>query len=118
MEPAVYGPHFWGTMHISALYGSHPEAFKALVESYVYNLPCKKCRRHFAKLLVEFPVDSVPDPFVWSVEAHNAVNRQLGKPIISVEEARDIWTNPSMPLPWATISLVLFLVLVFYIVTK
>jgi len=33
------------------------------------------------------------DWFVWSWELHNAINTKLGKPLVTLEEARKIWDD-------------------------
>lgn len=39
--------------------------------------------------------DSPDDFFCWSVQYHNAVNRKLGKPEMTLEDALAIWRPPS-----------------------
>jgi hypothetical protein len=53
-------------------------------------LPCGPCKGHWARLLEEMPPDlASPDRyFDWTVRAHNAINRRLGKPEMPVSEAR------------------------------
>ena len=50
------------------------------------------CRRDFEKLLGSDPPDYA-DWFAWTVRIHNSVNEKLGKPIVTLEEAREIWKN-------------------------
>jgi hypothetical protein len=48
------------------------------------------CADHFREILAANPIRF--DDFVaWSVEVHNAVNANLGKPIFSLEEALQRW---------------------------
>jgi hypothetical protein len=118
MDPSVYGPHYWGTLHIAALYGESLEDFKTLAKSYTTLLPCKKCRRHYTQVLAEYPVDSVTLPFEWSVTVHNIVNKRIGKPVMSVEEARAHWSATPVRIPWATISMVLLVLLIIILLSK
>lgn len=48
------------------------------------------CAKDFAAILQANPI-RYDDYFAWSVEVHNAVNRKLGKPELSVEDASAIW---------------------------
>lgn len=116
MDPNVYGPHYWGTLHIAGLYGESLEDFKALAKSYATLLPCKKCRRHYTSVLAEYPVDSVTLPFEWSVAVHNIVNKRLGKPVMTVDQARAFWSQPQVRFPWATISVVLMVIILLLII--
>lgn len=118
MDPNVYGPHYWGTLHIAGLYGESLEDFKALAKSYATLLPCKKCLRHYRTVLAEYPVDSVTLPFEWSVVVHNAVNKRLGKPVMTVDQARAFWSTPQVRIPWATISMALLILLVIILLSK
>ena len=118
MDPSVYGPHYWGTLHIAALYGESLEDFKTLAKSYTTLLPCKKCRRHYTQVLAEYPVDSVTLPFEWSVAVHNIVNKRIGKPVMTLEQAWDFWTQPQVRIPWATISMVLLVLLIIILLSK
>ena len=58
-------------------------------------IPCGTCRENFKKLLADYPPDfSSPDAFWrWGWFMHNAVNEKLGKPLISLEEATQLWRN-------------------------
>ena len=77
------------------------------------------CGQHFAELLVEYPFPDSEDPvvmFEWSVNAHNKVNEKIGKPIITTEEAFNIWTAPVTTPPKVSkfdikIAIIAFLVL-------
>lgn len=53
-------------------------------------LPCGECRRDWLAMLAAHPPDlSSPDAYFASIVGyHNAVNAKLGKPQMSVEDAR------------------------------
>lgn len=53
------------------------------------------CRAFYAKYKADNPPDfSTPEAFfAWGVALHNAVNRKLGKPELTIEEALSIWRN-------------------------
>ncbi len=95
--PAVWGPIFWMTIHIVALgYSENPsysekKAAKEFFESLQHLLPCPTCREHYIENLKERPItpflDNRRDLFKWTVELHNAVNKKLGKPEVTEQEA-------------------------------
>lgn len=49
------------------------------------------CKKNWREELTKLPPD-FNNYFAWSVEAHNLVNKRLGKPILTLEEAQGIWT--------------------------
>jgi hypothetical protein len=53
------------------------------------------CRAFYAKYKADNSPDfSTPEAFfAWGVNLHNAVNRKLGKPELTIEEALSIWRN-------------------------
>lgn len=52
-----------------------------------------KCRKDYATYKAENPPDfsSEESLWLWGVALHNAVNAKLGKPQITIDEARKIW---------------------------
>jgi hypothetical protein len=50
---------------------------------------------HFRDLLEAYPFEKALDKFEWSVFLHNKVNDRLGKPVLSVEKAREVWSQSS-----------------------
>lgn len=90
VPPAVWGPLFWHTIHITALgypanptYG-HKKAAKEFYESLAFLVPCPVCREHYETHLQKNPLtphlDRRDDLFRWTVNLHNEVNKTLGKP--------------------------------------
>jgi hypothetical protein len=53
------------------------------------------CRAFYAKYKADnHPDFSTPEAFfAWGVALHNAVNRKLGKPELTIDEALSIWRN-------------------------
>ena len=51
------------------------------------------CKKFYAEWKAENEPDfTSPDAFfAWGVDLHNAVNRKLGKPELTIDEARKIW---------------------------
>lgn len=87
IPPSKWGPHFWATLHIACLGCQDYKALSEFVEGYVYIIPCLSCRQHFEQVLVENPIPEADDFFKWSVDVHNIVNKRLGKPEVSYEDA-------------------------------
>jgi len=90
LPPSVWGPIFWHTIHITAIgYPRSPSyavkrAAKEFYESLALLIPCPVCREHYTTYLIKFPIsphlDRRDDLFKWTVNLHNNVNEQLGKP--------------------------------------
>jgi len=54
-----------------------------------YTKGCK-CKEFWSKWIKDNPPD-YKNYFDWTVKAHNAVNKKLGKTVYSVEEARKLY---------------------------
>lgn len=114
-----WGPYYWGTMHLTALHGPQ-EDLATLVELYTRIMPCPECKTHWTEYLQGHPVQG--DSFNWTVDAHNDVNKRLGKPIMDYETAKNLWTLrsnyaslPSSHFPiWILILFVFLFLLVVY----
>lgn len=91
--PAVWGPHFWLVIHLTAAtFPSSPtpaqrEQYAAFFKSLKNVLPCPGCRAGYATLTGSGPLKLRPavfrdrqSLFTWTVDLHNAVNAKLGKP--------------------------------------
>lgn len=104
LEPVTWGPHVWAAIHIICL--GAPEVFQGndhlsyfkFFDSLPYVLPCEKCREHLKQHMEKNPIDAALSGgrstlFSWSVKLHNAVNRSLNKPEMSVEDARRHWNS-------------------------
>ena len=95
--PAVWGPIFWMTIHLTALgYSNSPSysekrAAKEFFEGLQFLLPCPICREHYREHITEKPItpflDSRKALFSWTVQLHNAVNKKLNKPEFTETEA-------------------------------
>jgi len=99
LDPRIFGPSFWGALHLACFVADHPDKVRQFIELYQYVLPCPGCRAHFAQVLVEYPVPdttSAAELFEWSVLVHNIVNARLGKPDFTVDEAIDEWVNKKL----------------------
>ena len=91
MNPEVFGPHFWATIHLSALHSSDKEQYSRFIESLAPIIPCKQCSEHFQENIIKHPIHD--DLFKWSVEIHNIVNKQTHKPEILYNDAYVYWCS-------------------------
>ena len=92
------GPKLWAELHRRALShaGGDDSAWLEEFEKRILgNCVCRNQWRH--DLVIEPPDFS--NYFAWTVSQHNRVNARLGKPILTVEEARARWTQdiPAVP---------------------
>lgn len=97
MDPKIWGPGAWLFLHSVTLnYPDNPtqkdrEQIVSFFDNIGKNLPCFYCRDNFRRHLIEFPIqtDSRKSLVYWLIDIHNDVNKELGKPIMSRQEAMD-----------------------------
>jgi hypothetical protein len=83
----------WAELHRRGLtYNGDQKAELAWLEAFTARIGCGTCRQHWRELLTRTPPDlSSPEAcFAWTVHAHNAVSRQLGKREWTLDEARAV----------------------------
>lgn len=104
VEPSVWGPSLWRSIHYVAL--GYPDAptegdrasYRAFYAGLQRVLPCASCadnyRRHFD---TELPIDGYMDNsarlFEWTVKLHNIVNAETGKRQWTMSEAYDVFVT-------------------------
>lgn len=94
-----WGPAGWEMLHVfSHSFAQDPNdddrhRMHSLLHLFAIHLPCPSCRRHFSELLQrELPTPNAPalvsrDALVAFVnDAHNEVNRRLGKRTVRLQE--------------------------------
>lgn len=102
-SPTVFGPPTWAYLHISTAY--LPENLNPVVAAQVRNtlyalpvmIPCETCSLHSGNYMTtnKERIESLKtgsDFFSFTVDLHNFVNKRLGKKVVSVAEARKMWT--------------------------
>ena len=99
MNQNLWGPQLWFFLHtISFNYPLKPiKEDKEKMVTFLYGLqpviPCKICRNHFKRNLVESPprLNNRKNFSEWMIDSHNEVNSRTGKKILTYEEAIGIW---------------------------
>lgn len=91
---SVEGPQRWASLHRRALEwernpGSELEE-RRFLKALALGMTCS-CSADWAAILKSMP-PNLHAYFEWSVEAHNAVNAKLGKPLLTPVKARERWT--------------------------
>ena len=114
IDPELFGPYIWGAMHLIALGAPenietlHIGAYKAFYNHLPHLIPCASCSKHLQENLDKLPIDDAlkgsKTLFAWTVALHNIVNKQLGKPEVSVDAARAYWLNAKIAKPSASAS--------------
>jgi hypothetical protein len=106
----------WGAIHLISLGApddmdsAYKNAYSMFFQQLPFILPCASCARHLQENLAHLPVEGhlqgKESLFAWSVQLHNMVNRQLGKPEVPLAEARAHWENvcKGLHMPMATSS--------------
>ena len=102
MLPQLWGPHLWKSIHYIALgYPKSPKEEDMINYKFFYTnlwkfIPCMKCALNYKRHLEELPIDSFlisnSKLFEWTVELHNIVNKELGKPTMNKEVALKLYT--------------------------
>ena len=98
IDPTVWGPHLWATIHTLALKADsdlESLAYGNFLNSLHFLLPCNACKHDFSKYVSAHGYPNIGNAFEWSVNFHNNVNRKLGKNIFTTEEARSQWFSDS-----------------------
>jgi Erv1 / Alr family len=92
--PPGSGPQLWAELHRWALTADLADAPQWL-DRFAARVPCGDCRRHWLAGVSDSPppLESRERLFAWTVARHNAVNRRLGKPEMSLEDARRLWDS-------------------------
>jgi hypothetical protein len=103
--PGCWGPLQWRTLHLLAFWYpvSNPtpqqqDAFIAYVRALVWLLPCPRCQRHWAEAVasdatLRAATAGQQTLLLWTIDAHNAVNARLHKPVLSYQQAFEAVTG-------------------------
>jgi hypothetical protein len=102
ISPKFWGSQGWHFIHSVALnYPDNPtqeekDNYLEFFKSVGNTLPCEICAEHFRKKMEDTPpnMNSREDLFNWTVDVHNAVNKENGKKTYTYKEAaKEIESN-------------------------
>lgn len=103
LGPNGWGPYMWGAIHLTCLGApetldsSSRSAYVTFFSQLPFVLPCATCAQHLLENMHKEPVEASAsgrdELFAWSVRLHNIVNKQLNKPVMTIEDARKHWLD-------------------------
>ena len=87
-----YTRRLWAMLHsfCRTADAADPTKLAGFLAAVRRGIPCGDCLGHWDEILTMFPPDAAR-PFEWSVDAHNGVNRILGKRQWPTAEAAARW---------------------------
>lgn len=95
LNPMIWGSQTWHAIHSVAL--AYPEdptpedkkTAVQFIDAIADSLPCEMCSVNFKKKIATHPPDVTSRTafFNWTVDVHNMVNVQTGKPELSYSQA-------------------------------
>ena len=83
---STWGPRLWAEIHSTSV-KSTPRKFKEYLSTLGPRIPCEECQYHFKSYMFQNPMGSRDDPIIWAIDFHNDVNRRLGKPVLTYQQA-------------------------------
>jgi hypothetical protein len=126
VEPKVFGPSNWKTIHNIALgYPMKPSEtdkvqYRRFFELMGDVLPCDICsknyKKHFKELSIDTYLDTRENLFKWTYLLHNMVNKELKKKEIKYEDAIYIYTNNTNYEYYLIIGLCILVILVIFLI--
>jgi hypothetical protein len=127
MQPDLWGKHLWKSLHFIALgFPSQPSseevaAYREFFENLWKIIPCYKCsvnyKRHLNELPIQQALEGKESLFNWTVRLHNIVNKELGKPEVSIQEAWLLYTKDIEPsVHWNQKSWTATIIMIFIVI--
>ena len=114
MKPEIWGPHFWYILHIISFeYPLNPTEYDKRIYHDFYTslkdvIPCEMCKKHYRNHIHKYPLtphlDTRDTLIKWVIQVHNFVNASIGKPIMSIEQVLDVYSNLKPISPFATVD--------------
>lgn len=100
-NPNYIGPGNWHSLHLMSANAKTKEQKESVlwfIKILSENFYCKKCKDDFLIYLKnDNPknyLNSDEGLFFWSFKFHNFVNNKLGKPIMTYEDAKNLYFSP------------------------
>jgi len=93
-ELSKHGSRFWAELHLFSVRRPSEELAFQWLEHWMSSIPFNKCpcKQHFDEYIRVYPPD-YKSLFEWGVNLHNAVNKRIFKPQVTIEEALELWTS-------------------------
>lgn len=93
IDPKIWGASAWALIHATAFNAKTQEdqrMAKHMYYSFLYILPCDKCRKNYDTHLVKLPVpDGVSNLARWSYTIHKRISSRN----LTFQEAKNRWLN-------------------------
>lgn len=109
VDPNYFGPGVWKALHIISARAKTMSQKKSAIWSIkvlAEGIKCNNCRTHFLAFIEKNPIESyfnakdnrgrIVGIFKFTYDAHCAVQLFQGKPIPTLEEAYDFWSDPEV----------------------
>lgn len=85
-----YDAYAWACWQLSAQDGKLDAKY---ARELIARIGCGSCRSHAQRYLAAHPIPATGSAsFEWVVDFHNSVNAKIGKPIVTPDQARQIWS--------------------------
>lgn len=97
-----WGPRIWKLFHCLAELSDRPNLdllWKNWMRQTIVILPCTKCRLHFSEYFLTHPFVHRKEPHIqhalrqYLFDFHNTVNTNTEKPLLSMEEYTNLYSN-------------------------
>lgn len=88
------GPEIWRALHVAALeWNGDRQRLANAINRTTTAVPCGECKKHWIEMIQQKPITAktAEEFFALTVEWHNEVNARLGKPQLTIEEAKAIY---------------------------
>lgn len=127
INPVIWGNYGWKFLHyITFAYPDNPtytdkENYSIIFKNIGKVLPCEKCQDNYYLHLQKYPLDAKAlssryNLVNWLINVHNEVNKMNNKPIITFNQAVDIYLNNNSPLVTQTSNNTLFYLIIIILI--
>ena len=82
----------WQVIHMYCFLAKKKKDVINLLHAFAKALPCVHCSNHMMQYLKRYPPQEL-NLFKWSVDFHNNVNARTNKPMLTYEEAKEVYLN-------------------------
>jgi hypothetical protein len=97
MDIRKLGSGIWYIIHKEAIICQDKKSYINFIHRLKNSFPCEACKKHFTEYIEKNPIEQYLQVdkglFIWTWKFHNSVNRRLGKPEMSYEDAEKMYTD-------------------------